>query len=456
MPTFRKYKKEIALLLLAIVVRLLFFFVCLSANGGDVITTVRGQDWYFEISRNLILGNGFSAETVPPFTPYSYGVPGYPYFLYFLLLLTGGSYAAVALIQLLLSAFIPLLGMYLARLITPAFYEYRHVPFTVGVLLAFAPYQVLHSFIFFTETLFTALFVGFLILFVKYLQTPSVRLALASGFVLGLSTLVKPTVQYVPVLVTAFVLWRFRSEWRRKFFVQIGCFLAIFSLVLSPWIYRNYRTFHVFNLSAQVSFNLYTTLLPSVLAVEHHSTFKEEQGKLPPVTQGSLFGAGESVPRQILSHPIALMKLAALSAFTFFTHDGMLTFLQSAGVTPNAYLGKPAIFLALSDPIGFAKTIFGYLHTGMAAVLVMRLFWITLTLFFVLGLFHLFRRRFFTPGLFFVVILVFYFMLTTMINGLTVNARFRVPVEPIIFTVAMIGLVPFYQRAKRIFHAEHP
>ncbi|MBI2120779.1 MAG: glycosyltransferase family 39 protein [Parcubacteria group bacterium] len=456
MPLFRKYKKEIALFLLAIVARLIFFFVCLSANGGDVITTVRGQDWYFEISRNLILGNGFSAETTPPFTPYSYGVPGYPYFLYFLLLLTGGSYALAAMIQLVLSAFIPLLGMYLARLVTPAFYKYRHVPFAVGMLLALAPYQILHSFIFFTETLFTALFVGFLILFVKYLQKPSARLALASGFVLGLSTLVKPTVQYVPILVGAFILWRFLGERKKSFFVQLGCFLAIFFLVLSPWLYRNYRTFHVFNLSAQVSFNLYTTLLPSVLAIEHHSTFQSEQGKLPPIMQDSLFGAGESVPAQILSHPIALVKLAALSAFTFFTHDGMLTFLQSAGVTPSAYLSKPAIFLILSDPIAFTKTIFGYLHTGMAPVLVMRLFWIALTSCFILGLFHLFYRHLATPGLFFLIILVFYFMLTTMINGLTVNARFRVPVEPIIFMVAMIGLVPIYQRAKQVFHAKHP
>jgi 4-amino-4-deoxy-L-arabinose transferase-like glycosyltransferase len=449
LPFLKKYKIEISIFFLAVLVRLVFFLVCLSVNGGDVIATIRGQDWYFEISRNLILGNGFSAETVPPFTPYSYGVPGYPYFLYFLLLLIG-SYGAVAMIQLLLSAGIPLLGMSLARVIVPPSSEFKHVPLAVAVLLALAPYQVLHSFIFFTETLFTSLLLVFLLLFLKFLKEPSTRLVVLSGLVLGLATLVKPTVQYVPILVIVFTLWRFRNELRKKLFVQLGYFLLVFLIILSPWVYRNYRTFHVVNLSAQVSFNLYVTLLPSVLAIEHHSGFEEERAKLPPLTQNTYFDAGKIATTQILSHPVALVKLSLLSAFTFFTHDGMLTFLGSAGVTPSVYLHKPAILLAFSEPLEFAKTIWGYMHTSMAMILFARLFWIVVTFCFGFGLYQIFRRRIFSPQLLFAVTLVFYFMLTTMINGLTVNARFRMPVEPIIFTVACIGFIPIYQRAKNL------
>lgn len=445
----KKYKIEIAIFLLAVLVRLAFFFVCLSANGGNVITTVHGHDWYFEISRNLILGNGFSAQTFPPFTPYSYGVPGYPYFLYFLLLLTG-SYGAVAMIQLLLSAGIPLLGMSLARIITPPAHEFKRVPLAVGVLLALAPYQILQSFIFFTETVFTVLLSLFLIVFFKFLKEPSTRNIVFVGLLLGLATLVKPTVQYVPVLVIAFVLWRFRGELQKKLFVQLGYFILIFFLILSPWVYRNYRTFHVVNLSAQISFNLYVTLLPSVLAIENHSSFQEEQGKLSPLTPDSYFSVGKIATTQILHHPTALIKLAALSAFTFFTHDGMLTFMESAGISPSALLGQPAILLALRTPLEFIKTTGGYMHTSMGVVLFARLFWIAVTFCFGFGLYRLFRRRLFSPPLLFAVVLVFYFMLTTMINGLSVNVRFRMPVESIIFTVACIGFIPIYQRIKNL------
>lgn len=451
MQFFKRHKIEFAIFFLAVAVRLIFFFVCFSANGGDVIATVRGQDWYFEISRNLILGNGFSAETVPPFTPYSYGVPGYPYFLFLLLWLTG-SYAATSMIQLLLGAVIPLVGMRIARLVVPPHLEFKHVPLAVGILLALAPFQILYSFVFFTETLFTVLLGIFLIVFIKFLNMPSLKLAFLSGLVLGLATLVKPTVQYVPILVIIFALWKFRREWQKKLFMQLGCFLAMFLLVLSLWLYRNYKTFGVVNLSAQVSFNLYVTLLPSVLAIENHSSFTEEQGKLPNVAQDALFSVGESTVVKILHHPVALIKLAMLSAFTFFTHDGMLTFLQSAGITPSVYLGQPAIILALSNPFLFSKTIWAYMHTNMAVILFARLFWVAVTLFFAIGLYHLFRRRLFTPQLLFAVAIVFYFMLTTMINGLTVNARFRIPVEPIIFAVAVIGFVSVYQRLEPIQH----
>ncbi|KKU82110.1 MAG: hypothetical protein UY07_C0003G0011 [Parcubacteria group bacterium GW2011_GWA1_47_8] len=453
MQFFKRYKIGFAIFFLAVAVRLIFFFVCLSANGGDVITTVRGQDWYFEISRNLILGNGFSAETTPPFTPYSYGVPGYPYFLFFLLWLTG-SYAATSMIQLLLSAAIPLIGMRIARLIVPSDVEFKHAPLAVGILLALAPYQILHSFIFFTETLFTALLGIFLITFLNFLKNPSTRLVVLAGLFLGLATLVKPTVQYVPILVVIFVLWRFCGEWRKKLFAQLGYFLLMFFLVLSPWLYRNYKVFDTVNLSAQVSFNLYVTLLPSVLAIENHSSFTEEQGKLPPVAQDALFGAGESTLTKILRHPVALIKLATLSAFTFFTHDGMLTFLQSAGVTPSVYLGQPAIILALSDPLLFAKTMWAYMHTNMVVILFARLFWVAVAFFFGVGLYHLFCRRIFTPQMLFAVALVLYFMLTTMINGLTVNARFRMPVEPIIFAVAVIGFTPVYKRIKNFSYGK--
>lgn len=81
------------------------------------------------------------------------------------------------------------------------------------------------------------------------------------------------------------------------------------------------------------------------------------------------------------------------------------------------------------------------MHTSMAAVFIARLLWLFITVCFFLGLYRLYRAKLLSPELLFAIIVVFYFMLTTMVNGLSVNARFRMPVEPVIFAVAYAGLV---------------
>lgn len=446
----KRYKVEFFIFILAVFVRLTFFFVCLHGNGGDLITTIQGQDGYFYLSRNLYLGNGFSINSAPPFLPYSYGVPGYPFFLFGLLWLTG-SYAVTGMIQLLLGATIPVIGMYLTRLIVPSF---KHAPLVVAVLLAIAPYQTLFSFIFYTETLFTVIFGIFLILFLSFLRNPLARLAIFSGVLLGVATLIKPTVQYLPIIVVAFTLWHFRKNLNKSLLLKLGCFLIAFLLVLTPWLYRNYKTFNMLGLSSQMPFNLHGVLLPSVLAIAYHSSFSSEQAKLPiylDLSLSEMSALSERSISEIAYHPSALIQLSILSSITFFTHDGMLTFLQAAGVNPASYLQKLALLMLISDPLQFMKTIWGYMHTWMAVVLAARLLWVAVTVFFITGIYKLWRLKLINSELLFALIVVMYFMLTTMINGLAVNARFRMPVEPIIFAVAYAGLMLAYRSIKKRF-----
>ncbi len=449
---FKQHKIEFAVFFVAVIARLVFFFICLNANGGNLINTIHGQDGYFELSKNLLLGNGFSINPTPPFFEYSYGVPMYPFFLAFLLWATQ-SYAATAMIQLLLAALTPLIGMHLTRLVLPSHPLFDHAPLVVGILLAIVPYQMLFSFSFYTETLFILVFWIFLILFLNFLKTPSTRLAVWSGLFLGLATLTKPTVQYIVVVAIVFALWHFRNELRRDIMLKLASFSLIFFIVLAPWLYRNYQTFNMINLGSQVPFNLYEVLLPSVLAIENQTSFALEQQKLPLKAADIFFDTPESLLgealTEILRHPLALIKLSILNSVTFFTHDGMLTFLQNAGVKQDANLGKPALLLFLSSPVEFAKVVWPYMRTPMAFVFFARLFGIVVTVFFGLGLYKLWHLKLFSPRLLFVTIIVLYFMLTTMINGLAVNARFRMPVEPIIFAIAYVGFSFSWERIKK-------
>jgi hypothetical protein len=441
------YKVEIAIFFIAFAARLIFFLVCLHANAGDLITTIRGQDGYFDLSRNLLLGNGFSINPEAPFLPYSYGVPGYSYFIYFILWFTG-SYKAVTLVQIITGSLIPILGMHISRQLVS---KLKKIPTIVGVLLALAPYQVLFSFIFYTEAFFTFVFSLFLIVIINFLKNPKTNSAILAGLLLGLSTLIKPTVEYLPIVVIVLSLWYFRAN-LKSISIKLGYFLLMFMLVLTPWIYRNYKTFDMVGLGSAMPFNLYEVLLPSVLAINNNTSFAFEQQNLPIDAAVIFYHPPKSISHDaivaILKHPIALVKLSILSGFTFFTHDGMLTFMQAARISPVNYLKGPAILMLINSPVEFIGTALGYMKTPMAFVLLTRLFWILMTVSFIAGLYSLLKRKMFNAELVFVTIVVVYFMLTTMVNGLAVNARFRMPVETLIFVIACVGVsnIPIFNK----------
>ncbi|MDP3957979.1 MAG: glycosyltransferase family 39 protein, partial [bacterium] len=266
----RQHKTAIAIFIIALLVRVLLLAVNLEAHYGDLVGTIHGDDGYYELSRSIMEGKGLGENPLR--------TPLYPGFIAFLLFISG-SYAAVIGVQIILGALIPVLGRQVALRITGI----PVVGLAVGLVLAFEPYFSLFSSIFYTETLFIFLFLVFITLFLSYLGRPQWRMLALCAFVLGVATLVKPTAQYLPVLLVPFLLWHLRHAFTvRKKLVHAALFAVIFLLVLSPWLYRNYRVFGVIGMTAQPAYNLYVYLVPSVLALERGGSFAEELKKNVP------------------------------------------------------------------------------------------------------------------------------------------------------------------------------
>ena len=173
--------------------------------------------------------------------------------------------------QILIASFIPVLGIYIARHLIPERYA-----ICVGFLLALEPYSILLSFILYTETCFTFLFLIFLIFLFRYMKEQTIRNAIWSRVFLGLATLVKPTVQYLPIIIPIIMLYFFRKQLKISLLKHLLIFLAVFSLLITPWVYRNYKEFGKFGMSAQPAFNLYVYLVPTVLSYDNHTSFKTE------------------------------------------------------------------------------------------------------------------------------------------------------------------------------------
>jgi 4-amino-4-deoxy-L-arabinose transferase-like glycosyltransferase len=453
----KSHKAYIAIFVLALAARLILFYFDLRAHDNQVGMLVGqtpvtqqaliehdaniGGDCYYETSKNVLEGHGFSCHLLAPYVPYNYGVPGFPLFLDLLLILGHGSYLFLVLTLILIGALTPLLAMSAVR---PLFPSYKWIPIFVGIFLALEPSHVLISLGFSPETLFMPVFIFFVITFFRYLESRSTRYAYGAGLFLGIATLIKPTVQYLPLVAVLFVLWQRRHIIDKKLANQLAIFMLVFVAMIAPWVGMNWYRYGAISLSTQSDRSLYVALLPSVIALDRGISFNEAQAPLlqkhpNEFTYANSVGMNAYTLSQLAQYPKGDLKMAALSAFTFFTHDDVLTVLQNVGVVPNSYLKAPAVMLLMHSPLAFAKTIGSYIQSSFIFVLIARLILIVVFLLFIIGIYELWKKKKLSPVLVFAIILVAYFMLTTMANGLSVTARFRMPIEFIILAITAFG-----------------
>src|SRR3989344_2291141 len=391
------------------------FFINFHSNDYDLIPTIKGDDGYYELSRSLLEGRGFTGDIEPPFSPNPLRTPIWPLVIAALLYFFK-SYWAVVFAQILIGSVIPLLGMRIVNKVIPSI----KISVIVGLLLALEPYSILFSFIFYTETFFIFLFFIFLLFFLEYFKNSTYRNIIWAGLFLGLATLTKTTVQYLPVVIPFFMLWHFRKNITKEVIIQIVLFMGIFMLTITPWLYRNYKEFGVVGMSAQPAFNAYVYLVPSVLSIENKTNFAEElkefvrkdgfdENTITLANSDYFISRSVEVLRQ---HPVALLKSATNSSVTFW------------GVLKNMIMSP------------------------LVAVLLGRIIWIIMTFAALYGALRLFTGKKFGILPVFALFLITYFAATTAINGLGVNARFRMPVNLFIFMFAAYGCLHIIEYTK--------
>lgn len=430
------------MLLLALAPRLLYFGIALHAHGGDVVNTSRASDGYFAISQNILAGQGFSSDEHAPYTLNSFRPPLQPYFLAASASVFGSYWAPLAL-TILMGSLMPLIGMTIAA----QWFTSRRLIIATGIVLALEPVSILFSILFYSETLFMLFFLPSFLYLLYYFKSKRLLHLLFSAFLLGFAMMTRPTVEYLPLLYMALIIWNSRHMISARVIGHACLYGAIFVLVISPWLYRNYREFGVVAITPQQGVNIYANLVPSVLSVANGTPFEQEYQKIvaegAPAPNKTAIGQdtgsiGKALPI-LLAHPKALLVTMAITESAFFTHDGVLDMLKLAGFNPQGRLGKPAISLLFTDPAALGAYVAHYAATPAVLILLMRIFWIFVTLLFCVGIWRYLRR--YGPTTAFLVGFgtLGYFAGITIIIGLTVNARYRVPVEFILIPFALYG-----------------
>jgi len=443
----KKYKIEIFIFVLALVLRLAV--VGLVSVQEDInfsqFAQSRTADGYYEIAYNMVHNNIYSHKINTPIISTSIRTPGYPLiialFIYFF-----KSIWLLLIIQIIIGSLLPLLGRKISINIT----NNNKVSNLVGVLLAIEPMGIWLSLMILSETFYTFFLFLFILIIFKFLRmnkdkgSLDYKITALAGAILGIATLIRPTTYYLPlILLVAWAMYRFWTK-QKILLKQIIIFLATFIIILSPWLYRNYRVFGVASLSSLPQDVLFCYLAPSVLAVKNNQEFTQAQTEFFnsngvfnfPTTSLSNAGIYQGYAIDTLKqNKLELIQISGISLLTFFTHDGVLNIMSMVDVVDTGGLTiRQMIAQPLPEMIKTAKKLF---LSPVFFVLLGRIFWTLIAILFFISIICAFIKKRFTTISAFALIFTFYFALTTISNGFAVNARFRFPVNVFILTFAI-------------------
>ncbi len=212
----------------ALLVRLLFNGLVI---GMEVPTQDTFSDWkeYDMVGLSVASGTGFTIFG----QPYLIHPPGYPLFLGILYLLFGHSYAAVKVAQSLLGALTCVVILLIGeRLFT------KRVGMVAAAIAAVYPHLVYYTGILMSETLFLFLSMLFLWALAMLREDFSLRRSAYAGAVLGVASLTRPMLMFIPALLLFWIWIECRSS--KRALVLTATLWLWMAVVILPWTVRNY------------------------------------------------------------------------------------------------------------------------------------------------------------------------------------------------------------------------
>lgn len=394
---------------------------------------------YIALAENIRLGHGFSWERTEPYYPNSFRTPIYPGFL-FLARYLFGYYEAALIIQ----AFLISLSGYLLYLIGLEVFKNKTMAFlSVGIFL-FTPFSLNVSVKFLTQTLFAFLLILAVWGWIKFLKYQDKKYFVLTSFLLPILALTRPIAQYIPAIFLLSLAYAVRLDQIKlslgRFFKLAGLMMAIFFMVLSPWMARNYKFFKVFAVSSIMPYQLYFYELPDTYALAKGISYQEagnilkqeidNYSKAGNFSYYMEFAAGDVLLERSGHYLFQYPAYAAVSriknSVKFFLRDGVRYWYNDFNRSKRTDIDVYKI-LTLKE-----KNPFSYL------VALERLFWGVLFLGMLISFFYLFKEdKTVRLLLSLLVLLLFYFSFLT---GIMASAGLRFPVEPFFILVGLGGI----------------
>jgi len=197
-----------------------------------------------ELQRRWIESGGLFGM-IPPGKPTAFFMPLYPLFLAGVFAIFGNGFFAARLVQMLLSALLPLIAFYLGRQAVD-----RQTALAAALLAAIHPYFIYYAGLLVTQTLFVTLLGLASVAYYALRSRPTPGRALLLGLLLGLSFLTRTfTATFLPLLLLAMVAELGFPRWFKtgrspgRALVLALVTTVAFTMVATPWVIRNYGLF---------------------------------------------------------------------------------------------------------------------------------------------------------------------------------------------------------------------
>ena len=306
----------------------------------------------------------------------TFRTPGYPLFIVFFHHLIKIPLSGIVFIQLLLTVFTAFVVYKIAWQID------KKIAFLSSVIFLYDMPVTVSSMRLLTETLYLSVFSIFIFTFIVYLKKLTLKWLLFSAISLVAATYIRPVSYYLGVAVFFYLIYVNREAGIKKSLTSAFLFFIVVYSLLVLWQLRNYVCCDVKDFSSVASYNF-----------NEYSLIKFYKA------EGSSFYS-------------CYIKPIFSCAATFMS--SLLNFMTSPGTLKYFSLGGIASFFK-----------------GLAYI------WMGLWLIgFVTGAARMKDNRYYQ----FLVLVIFYFSLVTVINISTIaNDRFRVPVVSCVSVIAAFG-----------------
>jgi len=216
----------------------------LVTRRPECVELAEDETGYDALGRSIAAGQGYRLDqgwvVAQPGTPTAYGGFLYPAFVGAVYAATHDDALALFLVQTLIGALV-VAGVALAAFRLGG----ERAGLAAGVLAAVHPGLALDSAWVMSEALAVPLLLGAYLLWVRYLERPSVARAAAFGFVAAAASLTRSPALYALGLMVVLSLPRCGFAWRATA-GHAAVALLVFAACVAPWAARNERVFHAF------------------------------------------------------------------------------------------------------------------------------------------------------------------------------------------------------------------
>ncbi len=300
-----------------------------------------------------------------------------------------------------------------------------------------------------TESIFVLIFLLFIFFYMKFLKNAQSNYLVVSSVFLGLCSLIRPVVIYLPVIIIIFTLFlkiNFLSKIRLSLL-----FLIFYLITVSPWLSRNYYYHGFFSFSSQETPTIIGWYLPHIDQFEKNidlqtarelrkNHWREKFENLPNEIKENPFRLEQKVKYYAFKEILESNKISVLQAwfwgslknifspfsadFAYFYKIPHSSFYETSG---SNVLKQTSNFLFKNSNIFYSF----FIILTLVTTLVFRTFQLH-------GFFCM-AKHYKTEFIFFLTIILYFLI----INGPIGSAKYRAPFEPILIIYLAFSIATF-------------